>query len=57
MIYRMELTYDETVDTLDVKYINGKIIGCVLPPGLCEMTVNISKTISVLPIEKSKRYN
>ena len=48
----MELSYDEIVDTLDVKYINGKIIGCVLPPGLYEITVNILTIISVLPIEK-----
>ena len=38
MVYRMELTYDEIVDNLDVKYIAGSIIGYTLTPGIYKIT-------------------
>ena len=38
MVYRMELTYDEIVDILDIKYIPGSTIGYTLPPGLYEIS-------------------
>ena len=42
MVYRMEFTYDETVDILDVKNTSGTTIGYVLPPRIYEITHNIS---------------
>ena len=33
----MELTYDEIVDILNVKYIAGSTIGCKLSPGIYEL--------------------
>ena len=36
MVFRMELTYDEVVDVLDVKYIAGSTTGYTLQPGLYE---------------------
>ena len=36
MIYRLELTYEENVDILDVKYISGSTIEYTLPPGIYE---------------------
>ena len=38
MVCRLQLTYDEIVDILDVKYIPGSPIGYTLPPGLYELT-------------------
>ena len=35
----MELTYDEIVDILDVKYIAGSTIGYTIPPGICEIVI------------------
>ena len=32
MVYRMELTYDEMFDILDIKYITGSTFGYTLPP-------------------------
>ena len=37
MFHRMELTYNEIVDTLDVKYNVGLTIGYTLPPGINEI--------------------
>ena len=34
MVYRLQLTYDEIIDTLDVKYIAGSTIGYTLLPGV-----------------------
>ena len=36
MVYRMELTYDEIVDSLDVKYIAGSTVGYTLPLDIYE---------------------
>ena len=38
MVYSMDLSYDEIVDTLDVNYIAGSINGYTLPPGIYEIT-------------------
>ena len=39
MVYRIELTYDEIVDILDVKYIAGSTIGYTLVPGIYGVSV------------------
>ena len=41
MVYRMELSYDEIVDILDVKYIAGSTTGYTLPPSIYKITVII----------------
>ena len=38
MVYRMELTYDEIVDILDVKYIGGSTIGKTTALGISEIS-------------------
>ena len=38
MVYRKEITHDEIVDTLDVKYLAGSIIGNTLRPRSCEIS-------------------
>ena len=38
MFYRMELTYDELVHTLGVKYITGSTIAYTLLPEKCEIS-------------------
>ena len=38
MVYRMELTYDEIVDILDVKYIAGSTIGKTTALGISEIS-------------------
>ena len=47
MVNRLELTYEEIVDMLDVKYINGTTIGYVSLPGIYE-TTDIKSTINCL---------
>ena len=37
MLYRLELTYDEIVDILNVKSVAGSTKGFALPPGICEI--------------------
>ena len=34
MVYRLQLTYDEIINILDVKYRAGSTIGYTLPPGV-----------------------
>ena len=36
MVYRMDLTYDEIVNILDVEYIAGSNIGQTIPTGIYE---------------------
>ena len=55
MVYRKELTYDETVDILDVKYITGSTIGYTLPPGVNEITEIYLMLMSLLP--KDEKVN
>ena len=38
MVHRMPITYDETVDKLDIKYIAGSTIGYTLRPELYEIS-------------------
>ena len=38
MVYRLQLTYDEIIDILDVKYISGSTIGYTLSPGVYEIS-------------------
>ena len=52
MVYRRELTYDEIVDILDVKYNNGTTIGYVSQPDSFEKTDLNSMTNSLLLNEK-----
>ena len=46
LVYRMQLTYDEIIDVLDLKYISTKRIGYFLNPGIYEIVDlnNIFKT-------------
>ena len=51
LVYRMELTYDEIVDILDMKYIAGSTIGYTLPPSIYEIS-DLNLTLkSLLPNE------
>ena len=49
MAYRMELTYDKFLDLLDVKNIPAATVGYTMPPGIDEITNNISQLKSLLP--------
>ena len=49
LVYRMQLTYDEIIDVLDLKYISTKTIGFSLDPGIYE-TVDLNNTLKyILP--------
>ena len=49
LVYRMQLTYDEIIDVLDLKYISTKRIGFSLDPGICEI-VDLNNTLKyILP--------
>ena len=52
MVYRMELTYDEIVDVLDVKYIAGSTNGYTLVPGIYEVSDINLMLKSLLPNKK-----
>ena len=48
-VYRMQLTYDEIIDVLDLKYISTKRIGYSLNPGIYEI-VDLNNTLRyILP--------
>ena len=47
LVYRMQLTYDEIIDVLDLKYISTKRIGYSLNPGIYE-TVELNNTLKHL---------
>ena len=47
MVYRMLLTYDEIMDTLDIKYLPSKRTGYTLPIGMYEIS-NINKTLELI---------
>ena len=51
MVYRLQLTYDEIIDILDVKYIAGSTIGYTLPVGIYEVSDNILMLKYLLPKE------
>ena len=44
MVYRFQLTYDEIMDILDLKYIPTKRTGCSLNPGTYEV-VDLNNTL------------
>ena len=44
MVYRMDLTYDEIIDVLDIKYTSATSIGYTLPPGKYEIN-DLNKTL------------
>ena len=49
LVYRKQLTYDEIIDVLDLKYISTKRIGYSLNPGIYEV-VDLNKTLKhILP--------
>ena len=49
LVYRMQLTYDEIIDVLDLKYISTKRIGFSLNPGIYEI-VDLNNTLKhILP--------
>ena len=49
LVYRMQLTYDEIVDVLDLKYISTKRIGYSLNPGIYEV-IDLNNTLKhILP--------
>ena len=49
MVYKMELTYAENVDILDVKYNAESTIGYTKPPGIYEVSHNSLMLKSLLP--------
>ena len=51
MVYRFQLTYDETIYKVDIKYIPLTTIGYTLPPGMYEIIDNTSMVKSLLPKE------
>ena len=44
LVYRMQLTYDEIIDVLDLKYISTKILGYCLNPGFYEV-IDLNNTL------------
>ena len=51
MLYRLHLTYDETIDNLVLKLITTTTIGYTLPPGFFEVTDINFMLESLLPEE------
>ena len=39
LVYRMELTYDELMDVLDIKYTSATSIGYTVPPGIYKIII------------------
>ena len=49
LVYRMQLTYDEIIDVLDLKYISTKRMGYSLNPGIYEV-IDLNNTLKhILP--------
>ena len=49
LVYRMQLTYDENIDVLDLKYVSTKRIGYSLNPGIYEV-IDLNNTLKhILP--------
>ena len=49
MLNRMQLSYDEIMDILDIKYFSSERTGYTLPPGVYEV-VDLNNTLkNVLP--------
>ena len=52
LVYRIQLTYDESINILDLKYIPTKRIGCSIEPNIYNV-VDLNKTFkNVLPNNK-----
>ena len=51
MVYRLQVTYDELLDILDVGNITGSTIGYTLPPGAYEIDDINLMFKSFFPIE------
>ena len=51
MVYRLQLTYDEIIDILDVNYIPGSTTGYILPNRVYEISDNNLMLKSLLPNE------
>ena len=55
LVYSIELTFDELIAILDIKYFAGSTIGFTLPPGLYEIIDLIlmlkSLTLDVLKVD------
>ena len=49
LVYRMQLTYDEIIDVLDLKYISTKRIGYSLNPGIYEVVDSNNTLKYILP--------
>ena len=53
LVYRMQLTYDEIIDVLDLKYISTKRIGYSLNTGIYEI-VDLNNTLKYILPDKVK---
>ena len=53
MVYRFQLTYDEIMDILDLKYIPTKRTGYSLNPGIYEV-VDLNSTLKYILLDKAK---
>ena len=49
LVYRMQQTYDEIIDVLDLKYISTKRTGCSLNPGIYEIVALNNTLKHILP--------
>ena len=49
LVYRMQLTYDEIMDVIDLKYISTKRIGYSLDPGIYEIVDLYTTLKHILP--------
>ena len=49
IVYRLQLTYNEIIDLLNVKYMPGSTIGYTLPPGVYEISDINSMLMSLFP--------
>ena len=49
LVYRMQLTHDEIIDILDLKYIPTKRTGCSLKLGIFEVVVLNNTLKYILP--------
>ena len=56
LVHRLQLTYDEVVDILDVKNIAGSTIGYKLPPGVYEIIDLILILKSLLPNDVKVKF-
>ena len=53
LVYRMQLTYYEIIDILDIKYISTKRIGYSLKPGIYEV-VDLNNTLKYISPDNVK---